>query len=290
MVDIQKKIIKDIAKKGWSRYRQCCDEDMPDAFFVFTVWVASGEANLILYYDWRKGICFFCTKETKNEVPLPKRAVDVYDVKKYVKGKFGEFLPLARKVARHIDSKNAYFTKSLKEIELINQNYDLFMGLVDWLVKDVKYDRWSLNNGLKLNGEKSYFIIGEDDFIARRLKRLGYGTVITYDEWGGGPITEFLDADLQYNVFDWEERKYDIDTFISEEINRELGDCIHSCNYDEQEYLWTYELHLDPVFEEMVKAFVKYWNGSMPFHMRCISEESEYGYNLLFKDGFKYKR
>lgn len=290
-MDNVSKIVKELNEKGWSRYKSVQADENPDTFLMFSVWKYFGEKNLWLDYDWQKGVYYFYMWNARKELPSIKRSVDVYNVRKTVYKNYGKLIPLARKIAKSIDKKQSYFTKNLNEIQIIKNDYELILGLIDLFVSDLSWDHWNSNVGLMINGDHSYFIIGEDKFIESKLTRLGYSRMLTYDEYGDGPFVEFIDADLQYNTINWEQRKLEIENFIRDEIQNELGDCIYISDYDNKSKLWTYNLDLGEEYKDSIRKFVKEWNKSKPYKILCKMEIGKVGieYQLIFKNRFKQK-
>ena len=290
-MDNVSKIVKDLNEKGWSRYKDLQEDENPDIFLMFSVWKQFGEKNLWLNYDWQKGVYYFYVWNARKELPIIKRSVDVYNVRKTVYNNYGKFFPLARKIARSIEKKKSYFTKNINEIQTIENDYDLVLGLIDWFVSDIEWDHWDSNVGLMINGDHSYFIIGDEKFIESKLPRLGYSRMITYDEFGDGPFVEFIDADLQYNTFNWEERKSEMGNFIRDYIQNELGDCIYISDYDNNSKIWVYDLDLGEEYKGSLKRFVKEWNKNKPYNILCKMDLGEMGtgYRLIFKNRFKQK-
>lgn len=283
-----KKIINDLNEKGWSSVRHSWDGEKPDSDFLFAVWESFGEKNLWLYYDWQLGKYFFFVWTAKKTVPLAKsKSYDLVKVGICIKLEYGHIMPLARRIAKVLLNKGIYVTKAMPTIQLIDQNYEAFLMLVSWFT-DGKYDESC--SGLKSDGDKPYFIIGEVDIAIRRLKRMGYKTVQTYDEYGSKYIEYVIDGNFGIFPFDWNEIQMEIEDFITDTINNEFGDRIYDYQYDEDVREWFYELELGEMYLDRIKYLVKSWNKVKPYNIKCKLTDTEtgIGYGLVFKNGFKY--
>jgi hypothetical protein len=130
--------------------------------------------------------------------------------------------------------------------------------------------------------------MGECDIALKKLKRMGYKTVVTYDCEGRVDIEYVIDAEFGVFKFDWEAIKEEIEEYIDGEIQNEFGDCIDSGHYDEETKTWLYDLDLGEMHDDNLKSFVKYWNKKKPYHIKChmIPSELGIGVNLAFKTGY----
>ena len=200
---------------------------------------------------------------------------------------FGKLMPLARRISKTLNEKGIYLTKDFEKIKSIEQDYDNFLLMVDWFTNG-EYDE--CNAGLKSDGDNPYFIIGECDIALKKLKRMGYKTVVTYDCEGRVDIEYVIDAEFGVFKFDREAIKEEIEEYIDGEIQNEFGDCIDSGHYDEETKTWLYDLDLGEMHDDNLKSFVKYWNKKKPYHIKChiIPSELGIGVNLAFKNGYSY--
>ena len=283
-----KKIINDLNEKGWSSVRHSWDGEEPDSDFLFAVWKSFGEKSLWLYYDWRLGKYFFFVWTAKKTVPLAKsKSYDLLKVDTCIKQEYGHIMPLARRIAKVLLNKGIYVTKAMPTIQLIDQNYEAFLMLVSWFT-DGKYDESC--SGLKSDGDMPYFIIGEVDIAIRKLKRMGYKTIQTYDEYGQKYIEYVVDGNFGVFQYDWEDIRTEIEEYILDNLQNELGDCFWNSNYDEDKKEWFYELDLGDMYVDSIKYFIKWWNKTKPYNIKCelTDTESGIGYGLVFKNGFKY--
>ena len=280
------KIVKDLNEKGWSMVRHQWNGEEPDNNFLFGVWKSFNEKNLWLYYDWQIGKYFFFVWNARKLVPLSKKKpYDLIKVNNHIMEDLGKLMPLARRVSKTLNEKGIYLTKDIEKIKSIEQDYDNFLQMVSWFTNG-KYDE--CNAGLKSDCDKPYFIMGEYDIALKKLKRMGYKTVVTYDCEGRVDIEYVIDAEFGVFKFDWEETKEEIEEYIDGEIQNELGDCIDSGHYDEETKTWLYDLDLGEMHDDNLKSFVKYWNKKKPYHIKChmIPSESGIGVNLAFKNGY----
>ena len=280
------KIVKDLNEKGWSMVRHQWNGEEPDSNFLFGVWKSFNEKNLWLYYDWQIGKYYFFVWNARMLVPLSKtKPYDLIKVNSHIMEDFGKLMPLARRVSKTLNEKGIYLTKDIEKIKSIEQDYDNFLLMVNWFTNG-KYDE--CNAGLKSNGNKPYFIIGEYDIALKKLKRMGYKTVVTYDCEGEFDIEYAIDAEFGVFKFDWEAIKEEIEEYIDGEIQNEFGDCIDSGHYDEETKTWLYDLDLGEMHDDNLKSFVKYWNKKKPYHINChvIPSELGIGVNLAFKNGY----
>ena len=281
------KIVKDLNEKGWSKVQHPWDGEEPDSNFLFGVWKSFNEKNLWLNYDWQIGKYFFFVWNARKLVPLSKKKpYDLIKVNSHIMENFGKLVPLARRVSKTLNEKGIYLTKDLEKIKSIEQDYDNFLLMVDWFTNG-EYDE--CNAGLKSDGDNPYFIIGECDIALKKLKRMGYKTVVTYDCEGEFDIEYAIDAEFGVFKFDWEAIKEEIEEYIDGEIQNEFGDCIDSGHYDEETKTWLYDWDLGEMHDDNLKSFVKYWNKKKPYHIKChmIPSESGIGSSLEFKNCLK---
>ena len=281
------KIVKDLNEKGWSKVQHPWDGEEPNSNFLLGVWKSFNEKNLWLYYDWQIGKYFFFVWNARKLVPLSKKKpYDLIKVNSHIMENFGKLMPLARRVSKTLNEKGIYLTKDLEKIKSIEQDYDNFLLMVDWFTNG-EYDE--CNAGLKSDGDKPYFIMGEYGIVLKKLKRMGYKTIVTYDCEGEIDIEYLIDAEFGVFKFDWEEIKEEIEEYIDGEIQNEFGDCIYSAHYDEETKTWLYDLDLGEMYDDNLKLFVKYWNKKKPHHVKChiIPSDFEFCRNLAFKNGIK---
>lgn len=283
-----KKIINDLNDKGWSSARHPWDGEKPDSTFLFAVWESFGEKNLWLYYDWHSGKYFFFVWIARKAVPLAKnKSYDILKVGVYITQEYGHIIPLARHTAKVLLNKGIYATKAMATIQLIDQDYESFLMLVSWFTNG-KYDDSCA--GLKSDGDKPYFIIGEVDVAIRKLKRMGYKTVQTYNEEGQKSIKYVIDGNFGVFQYDWEAIRTEMEQYIDDYIHNELSDCIWNSNYNEEKKEWLYELDLGEMYLDSIKYFAKSWNKTKPYNIKCklTDSDSGIGCGLVFKNGFKY--
>ena len=282
------KIVKDLNEKGWSKVQHPWDGEEPNSNFLLGVWKSFNEKNLWLYYDWQIGKYFFFVWNARKLVPLSKKKpYDLIKVNSHIMENFGKLMPLARRISKTLNEKGIYLTKDFEKIKSIEQDYDNFLLMVDWFTNG-EYDE--CNAGLKSDGDKPYFIIGECDIALKKLKRMGYKTIVTYDREGEIFLEYLRDAEFGVFKFDWEEIKEEIEDYIDGEIQNEFGDCIYSAHYDEETKTWLYDLDLGEMYDDNLKSFVKSWNKKKPYHIKCrmIPSELGIGVNLAFKNGYSY--
>ena len=145
------KITKELIENGYSSVRHSNDGEYPDKWFVFAVWKSSGEKNLWLNYEWRKGIYHFYTWNARKNVKMAgKSPYDVFRVKNVIQEEFGRMMPLARRVGKKLLTDNIYITKNPQALQLINEDYDTFVSLVSWFC-DGRYDEYTV--GLETEGK-----------------------------------------------------------------------------------------------------------------------------------------
>lgn len=286
-MDEESKVVNKLNKDG-----QCvvihCWQDEPDFWFVFAIWKMSGERNLYLYFDDQTGKYIFYFKSAKKRLKLAKNKVYYhYDVKTWVKDEVGHYISFAKRIIKTVSTKGFYLLKDKERIQQLEDDYETLTGLISWY-SDGRYDEDTA--GMVSDGDKPYFIVGDSDLVLKKLKRMGYKTVLTYDETGKPFREMLLDADFGGLKFDFEFEEEIIDEYITEEIQREFGDCIWSSHCDSELNSWLYELSLSDEYTSSVKRFIKQWNAVKPFNIRCKQVEAPIGLTVLFKNGFKYSK
>lgn len=285
-----KKIVNDISEKGWSMVQHYLQGEVLDSAFIFAVWKCLEKKSLWLYYDWRIDKYYFCVWAARKNVPLAKKkSYDVYRVNDYIKNEYGHLIPLAKRISKTLISKGIYKTIKMSTIDSIDQHYDDFMMMISWFT-DGKYDEFCA--GLKKDGDKPYFIVSDPNIAIKKLKRMGYKTIQTYDEEGNESIEYVLGANFGCLEYDWDEIRSEIEDYIMYALQYEFNDCIWNSSYDEEQKAWRYELDLGDMYYADIKRFVKLWNKRKPYNIKCQIPEHEsgegIGYDLIFKNGFKY--
>ena len=264
--------------------------EKPDFWFVFAVWKMCGEPNLYLDYDSEIGKYIFYFKSSEKQVKYTKNKVYChYDVKAWVKEEVGLYIPYAKRIIKTVSSKGIYLLKDKERIQQLEDDYETLIGLISWY-SDGQYDE--SNAGMVSEGDKPYFVVGDSDLVIKKLKRMGYKTVVTYD-WDGKEDCEWLlDADYGYKSFHWDELQQEIEDFIMDRLQSEFGEyCIYTYDYDENQRVWTYELELNQGYKSSLKEFIRGWNVRKPYGIRCkFIEETPFGFFLNFKNGFKYSK
>ena len=264
--------------------------EIPDFWFVFAIWKMCGEPNLYLDYDGEIGKNIFYFKSTEKQVKHAKNKVYWhYDVKAWVKEEVGLYIPYAKRIIKTVSSKGIYLLKDKERIQQLEDDYETLIGLISWY-SDGQYDE--SNAGMVSEGDKPYFVVGDSDLVIKKLKRMGYKTVVTYD-WDGKEDCEWLlDADYGYRSFHWDELQQEIEDFIMDRLQSEFGEyCIYTYDYDENQRVWTYELELNQGYKSSLKEFIRGWNVRKPYGIRCkFIEETPFGFFLNFKNGFKYSK
>ncbi len=264
--------------------------EKPDFWFVFAVWKMCGEPNLYLDYDSEIGKYIFYFKSSEKQVKYTKNKVyRHYDVKAWVKEEVGLYIPYAKRIIKTVSSKGIYLLKDKERIQQLEDDYETLIGLISWY-SDGQYDE--SNAGMVSEGDKPYFVVGDSDLVIKKLKRMGYKTVVTYD-WDGKEDCEWLlDADYGYRSFHWDELQQEIEDFIMDRLQSEFGEyCIYTYDYDENQRVWTYELELNQGYKSSLKEFIRGWNVRKPYGIRCkFIEETPFGFFLNFKNGFKYSK
>ena len=264
--------------------------EKPDFWFVFAVWKMCGEPNLYLDYDSEIGKYIFYFKSSEKQVKYTKNKVyRHYDVKAWVKEEVGLYIPYAKRIIKTVSSKGIYLLKDKERIQQLEDDYETLIGLISWY-SDGQYDE--SNAGMVSEGDKPYFVVGDSDLVIKKLKRMGYKTVVTYD-WDGKEDCEWLlDADYGYRSFHWDELQQEIEDFIMDRLQSEFGEyCIYTYDYDENQRIWAYELELNEGYKSSLKEFIRGWNVRKPYGIRCkFIEETPFGCILRFKNGFKYSK
>lgn len=264
--------------------------EKPDFWFVFAVWKMCVEPNLYLDYDSEIGKYIFYFKSSEKQVKYTKNKVyRHYDVKAWVKEEVGLYIPYAKRIIKTVSSKGIYLLKDKERIQQLEDDYETLIGLISWY-SDGQYDE--SNAGMVSEGDKPYFVVGDSDLVIKKLKRMGYKTVVTYD-WDGKEDCEWLlDADYGYRSFHWDELQQEIEDFIMDRLQSEFGEyCIYTYDYDENQRVWTYELELNQGYKSSLKEFIRGWNVRKPYGIRCkFIEETPFGFFLNFKNGFKYSK
>ena len=264
--------------------------EKPDFWFVFAVWKMCGEPNLYLDYDSEIGKYIFYFKSSEKQVKYTKNKVyRHYDVKAWVKEEVGLYIPYAKRIIKTVSSKGIYLLKDKERIQQLEDDYETLIGLISWY-SDGQYDE--SNAGMVSEGDKPYFVVGDSDLVIKKLKRMGYKTVVTYD-WDGKEDCEWLlDADYGYRSFHWDELQQEIEDFIMDRLQSEFGEyCIYTYDYDENQRIWAYELELNEGYKSSLKEFIRGWNVRKPYGIRCkFIEETPFGFFLNFKNGFKYSK
>ena len=264
--------------------------EIPDFLFVFAIWKMCGELNLYLDYDGEIGKNIFYFKSTEKQVKHAKNKVYChYDVKAWVKEEVGLYIPYAKRIIKTVSSKGIYLLKDKERIQQLEDDYETLIGLISWY-SDGQYDE--SNAGMVSEGDKPYFVVGDSDLVIKKLKRMGYKTVVTYD-WDGKEDCEWLlDADYGYKSFHWDELQQEIEDFIMDRLQSEFGEyCIYTYDYDENQRIWAYELELNEGYKSSLKEFIRGWNVRKPYGIRCkFIEETPFGCILRFKNGFKYSK
>jgi hypothetical protein len=262
----------------------------PDFWFVFAIWKMCGEPNLYFEYDGEIGKYIFYFKSTEKQVKYTKNKVYChYDVKAWVKEEVGLYIPYAKRIIKTVSSKGIYLLKDKERIQQLEDDYETLIGLISWY-SDGQYDE--SNAGMVSEGDKPYFVVGDSDLVIKKLKRMGYKTVVTYD-WDGKEDCEWLlDADYGYKSFHWDELQQEIEDFIMDRLQSEFGEyCIYTYDYDENQRIWAYELELNEGYKSSLKEFIRGWNVRKPYGIRCkFIEETPFGCILRFKNGFKYSK
>ena len=262
----------------------------PDFWFVFAIWKMCGEPNLYFDYDGEIGKYIFYFKYTEKQVKYTKNKVyRHYDVKAWVKEEVGLYIPYAKRIIKTVSSKGIYLLKDKERIQQLEDDYETLIGLISWY-SDGQYDE--SNAGMVSEGDKPYFVVGDSDLVIKKLKRMGYKTVVTYD-WDGKEDCEWLlDADYGYKSFHWDELQQEIEDFIMDRLQSEFGEyCIYAYDYDENQRIWAYELELNEGYKSSLKEFIRGWNVRKPYGIRCkFIEETPFGCILRFKNGFKYSK
>lgn len=286
-MDEENKVVNKLIKDGQCVVLHSWQVE-PDFWFVFAIWKMSGERNLYLYFDDQAGKYIFYFKSAKKRLKLTKNKVyNHYDVKAWVKDEVGHYISFAKRIIKTVSTKGFYLLKDKERIQQLEDDYETLTGLISWY-SDGRYDEDTA--GMVSDDDKPYFIVGEEDLILKKLKRMGYKTVLTYDETGE-PFREMLvDANFGGLTFDFEFEENIIDEYITEELQREFGDCIWSSHYDGELNSWLYELSLSDEYASRVKRFIKQWNAVKPFNIRCKQVEAPIGITVLFKNGFKYSK
>lgn len=262
----------------------------PDFWFVFAIWKMCGEPNLYFDYDGEIGKYIFYFKSTEKQVKRAKKKVYLhYDVKAWVKDEVGHYIPYVKRIIKTVTAKGIYLLKDKERIQQLEDDYETLIGLISWY-SDGQYDE--SNAGMVSEGDKPYFVVGESNLVVKKLKRMGYKTVVTYDSNGEEEFEWFLNADYGYLLFDWDEKKEEIEDFIMDRLQSEFGEyCIYAYDYDENQRIWTYELELNEGYKSSLKEFIRGWNVRKPYGIRCkFIEETPFGCILKFKNGFKYSK
>jgi len=241
-------------------------------------------------YDGEIGKYIFYFKSTEKQVKYTKNKVYChYDVKAWVKEEVGLYIPYAKRIIKTVSSKGIYLLKDKERIQQLEDDYETLIGLISWY-SDGQYDE--SNAGMVSEGDKPYFVVGDSDLVIKKLKRMGYKTVVTYD-WDGKEDCEWLlDADYGYKSFHWDELQQEIEDFIMDRLQSEFGEyCIYTYDYDENQRIWAYELELNEGYKSSLKEFIRGWNVRKPYGIRCkFIEETPFGCILRFKNGFKYSK
>lgn len=288
-MDKERKIVDKLNKEGQCVVRHDWEEE-PDFWFVFAVWKMSGERNLYLDFDAEIGKYIFYFKSAEKQVKWTKnRAYFHYDVKAWVKDEVGHLITYAKRIIKTVSAKGIYLLKDKERIQQLKDDYDTLTGLISWY-SNGQYDE--SNAGMVCDGNKPYFVVGESNLVVKKLKRMGYKTVVTYDSNGEEEFEWFLNADYGYLLFDWDEKKEEIEDFIMDRLQSEFGEyCIYAYDYDENQRIWTYELELNEGYKSSLKEFIRGWNVKKPYGIRCkFIEETPFGCILKFKNGFKYSK
>ena len=262
----------------------------PDFWFVFAIWKMCGEPNLYLDYDGETGKNIFYFKSAEKQVKHAKKKVYLhYDVKAWVKNEVGHYIPYVKRIIKTVTAKGIYLLKDKERIQQLKDDYETLTGLIGWY-SDGQYDEETA--GMVCDGNKPYFVVGESELVFKKLKRMGYKTVVTYDSIGEEEFEWFLNADYGYLLFDWDEKKEEIEDFIMDRLQSEFGEyCIYAYDYDENQRIWTYELELNEGYKSSLKEFIRGWNVRKPYGIRCkFIEETPFGCILKFKNGFKYSK
>ncbi len=288
-MDKERKIVDKLNKEGQCVVRHDWEEE-PDFWFVFAIWKMCGEPNLYFDYDGEIGKYIFYFKSTEKQVKYTKNKVYChYDVKAWVKEEVGLYIPYAKRIIKTVSSKGIYLLKDKERIQQLEDDYETLIGLISWY-SDGQYDE--SNAGMVSEGDKPYFVVGDSDLVIKKLKRMGYKTVVTYD-WDGKEDCEWLlDADYGYKSFHWDELQQEIEDFIMDRLQSEFGEyCIYTYDYDENQRIWAYELELNEGYKSSLKEFIRGWNVRKPYGIRCkFIEETPFGCILRFKNGFKYSK
>lgn len=288
-MDKERKIVDKLNKEGQCVVRHDWEEE-PDFWFVFAVWKMSGERNLYLDFDAEIGKYIFYFKSAEKQVKWTKnRAYFHYDVKAWVKDEVGHYIPYVKRIIKTVTAKGIYLLKDKERIQQLKDDYDTLTGLISWY-SNGQYDE--SNAGMVCDGNKPYFVVGESNLVVKKLKRMGYKTVVTYDSNGEEEFEWFLNADYGYLLFDWDEKKEEIEDFIMDRLQSEFGEyCIYTYDYDENQRIWAYELVLNEGYKSSLKEFIRGWNVRKPYGIRCkFIEETPFGCILRFKNGFKYSK
>ena len=288
-MDKERKIVDKLNKEGQCVVRHDWEEE-PDFWFVFAVWKMSGERNLYLDFDAEIGKYIFYFKSAEKQVKWTKnRAYFHYDVKAWVKDEVGHYIPYVKRIIKTVTAKGIYLLKDKERIQQLKDDYDTLTGLISWY-SNGQYDE--SNAGMVCDGNKPYFVVGESNLVVKKLKRMGYKTVVTYDSNGEEEFEWFLNADYGYLLFDWDEKKEEIEDFIMDRLQSEFGEyCIYTYDYDENQRIWAYELELNEGYKSSLKEFIRGWNVRKPYGIRCkFIEETPFGCILRFKNGFKYSK
>lgn len=288
-MDKERKIVDKLNKEGQCVVRHDWEEE-PDFWFVFAVWKMSGERNLYLDFDAEIGKYIFYFKSAEKQMKWTKnRAYFHYDVKAWVKDEVGHYIPYVKRIIKTVTAKGIYLLKDKERIQQLKDDYDTLTGLISWY-SNGQYDE--SNAGMVCDGNKPYFVVGESNLVVKKLKRMGYKTVVTYDSIGEEEFEWFLNADYGYLLFDWDEKKEEIEDFIMDRLQSEFGEyCIYTYDYDENQRIWAYELVLNEGYKSSLKEFIRGWNVRKPYGIRCkFIEETPFGCILRFKNGFKYSK
>ena len=288
-MDKERKIVDKLNKEGQCVVRHDWEEE-PDFWFVFAIWKMCGEPNLYFDYDGEIGKYIFYFKSTEKQVKRAKKKVYLhYDVKAWVKDEVGHYIPYVKRIIKTVTAKGIYLLKDKERIQQLEDDYETLIGLISWY-SDGQYDE--SNAGMVSEGDKPYFVVGDSDLVIKKLKRMGYKTVVTYD-WDGKEDCEWLlDADYGYKSFHWDELQQEIEDFIMDRLQSEFGEyCIYTYDYDENQRIWAYELELNEGYKSSLKEFIRGWNVRKPYGIRCkFIEETPFGRILKFKNGFKYSK
>ena len=291
MIGEEERIVKALQKTGVCTVHHSWEtEEKPDLWFVFRVWKMFGENDLHLYYNYISHKYHFFIKSAEGQVKLSKKGCyDKYNVRKLIDTEFGHLIAYAKTIVKTLLAGQLFFVKDIDQIKRIEDDFDALVAFVGWY-SDGQFDE--SNAGLKSDGEHPYFIVGDPDQALKKLKRMGYRTVTAFDEEGNeDSYVWLLDADFGYRQFYWEDHQERIENFIMESLQSEFGDCIYNSNYDEEQRMWIYELDLGDQYESRLKRFVKSWNSTKPYGIRCKQGQLvPIGFVLLFKNGYKYSK